>query len=184
MQAIQFVEAIAGDTSPDQVRRAVKHASLNAGFDTAEYERLADRIAGGFPADVHFHPDRVVANGLTVVEALAASRVYENQFATGVSNGALSAHLGGRRRLWESRMFGAAYDGHPEADRPKYGALNLFDTQDGACPRFGSCYLRLRPETDRTRERLQNRAGMASRTGSVSRSDINLVSRESTDLLR
>ena len=65
-QAIQFVEATAGVTSPDQVQRAVKHASLNAGFD-----------------------------------------------------------------------------------RPKYGAVNLFDTKDGACPRFGSCYLSLRPEISR-----------------------------------
>ncbi|GAA2218873.1 hypothetical protein GCM10010429_51430 [Micromonospora olivasterospora] len=32
------------------------------------------------------------------------------------------------------------------ADRPKYGGLNLLDHPDGACPRFGSCHLRLRPD--------------------------------------
>nr|WP_240944286.1 DUF3626 domain-containing protein [Micromonospora thermarum] len=45
-------------------------------------------------------------------------------------------------------MFGGAYQaaGVRPADRPKYGGLNLLDHPDGACPRFGSCHLRLRPE--------------------------------------
>ena len=115
--------------------------------DREAYARLARRIADGSPVDVHFHPDRIAANGLGVVEALATSPLYENQFVTGISNGGLDGAMSGRRRRWESRMFGAAYDGHPDRDRPKYGGLNLFDTGDGACPRFGSCYLRLRPET-------------------------------------
>src|SRR5690606_12227179 len=31
------------------------------------------------------------------------------------------------------------------SERPKYGALNLMEYADGASPRFGSCYLRMRP---------------------------------------
>lgn len=31
------------------------------------------------------------------------------------------------------------------AERPVYGGLNLLDHPDGACPRFGSCHLLLRP---------------------------------------
>ncbi|MFF4879859.1 DUF3626 domain-containing protein [Micromonospora sp. NPDC000668] len=96
---------------------------------------------------VNFHPDRVCADGRAVAAALAADGVYRSQFVTGISNGGLSAYPGGDRDSWERRMFGGAYQrpGAAPAHRPTYGGLNLLDHPDGACPRFGSCHLRLRP---------------------------------------
>ena len=144
--AVRFARA-AGATGADPP--AAERLGRLTAADRADGERLARRIARGRPIDVHFHPDRIAANGLTVVESLAALRTYDNQFVTGISNGGLDAATAGGRRRWETRLFGGAYDGRPDADRPKYGALNLFDTDDGACPRFGSCHFRLRPETAR-----------------------------------
>lgn len=43
-------------------------------------------------------------------------------------------------------MFAGAYDGAPPAERPRYGGLDLLPYPDGACPRFGSTHLRLRPK--------------------------------------
>ncbi|PZF98155.1 DUF3626 domain-containing protein [Micromonospora deserti] len=97
---------------------------------------------------LNFHPDRLLADGRTVAEALAAEGVYRSQFETGISNGGLTAYPGGGRDRWEESLFGGAYQaaGVRPADRPKYGGLNLLDHPDGACPRFGSCHLRLRPD--------------------------------------
>ena len=50
--------------------------------------------------------------------------------------------------MWESRIFGGAYDACSGPDlslRPKYGALNYRADPAGGSPRFGSCHLRLRP---------------------------------------
>lgn len=43
-------------------------------------------------------------------------------------------------------MWGDAYSGGTSlaSERPRYGGLNLTNYADGACPRFGSCHLRLR----------------------------------------
>lgn len=87
---------------------------------------------------LNFHPDR---RGL--LDRLAADGVYASQFVTGTSNGGLTAHPGGDRWQWESRIFGAAYDEAPAADRPVYGALNFRRRAVGGAPRFGSSHLRL-----------------------------------------
>lgn len=95
---------------------------------------------------LNFHPDRV-HNGIQILEALSADGLYRSQFETGSSNGGLTAHEGGDRWLWESRIFGGAYDGASLDARPKYGALNYRRRAVGASPRFGSAHLRLRPQT-------------------------------------
>ncbi|HEX9886395.1 MAG TPA: DUF3626 domain-containing protein, partial [Longimicrobiales bacterium] len=94
------------------------------------------------------HPERVSRSGRTVAEGLLAEGVYRNQYETGLSGGSASAYEGGARDAWERRLFGGAYHaaGVHVAERPKYGALFLVDHPDGPCPRFGSCYLALRPE--------------------------------------
>ena len=56
-----------------------------------------------------------------MIEVLAQEGIYRSQFETGTSNGGLTAHPGGDRWLWESRMFGAAYDRTAPELRPKYG---------------------------------------------------------------
>jgi hypothetical protein len=89
-----------------------------------------------------FHPDRLVG-GLPILEALARDGTYVSQFVTGTSNGGLTAHPGGDRWRWESRIFGAAYDAEPVRERPVYGGLNFRRLIVGAAPRFGSSHFRL-----------------------------------------
>ncbi|MFI1816554.1 DUF3626 domain-containing protein [Lentzea sp. NPDC020367] len=94
---------------------------------------------------LNFHPGR------GVLAKLAADGVYRSQFETGTSNGGLTAHPGGARWDWESRLFGGAYDYSNPADRPKYGALNHRGLEHGGAPRFGSAHLRLKEDVlDRT----------------------------------
>ncbi len=111
-------------------------------------EQLVAAIGREGRVTLNFHPDRLLADGRTVAEALDAEGVYRSQFETGISNGQLNAYPGSDRDRWEQRLFGGAYQrpGVRPADRPKYGGLNLLDHPDGASPRFGSCHLRLRPE--------------------------------------
>ena len=108
---------------------------------------VAARSAGG-PLDprlrvtVDFHPDRW-AGALLVMESMARDGRYRSQFETGTSNGGLTAHPGGDRWTWESRLFGGAYDGAAPAQRPTYGSLDFRRRPVGGSPRFGSAHLRL-----------------------------------------
>jgi Protein of unknown function (DUF3626) len=96
---------------------------------------------------LHFHPDRLGITSTTVAQSLLKEGVYRNQFETGLSTGLLAPFRGSLRDSWENRLFGGAYHtaGVTDAERPKYGALELVRHPDGPVPRFGSCYLVLRP---------------------------------------
>lgn len=98
------------------------------------------------PVTLNFHPDRISANGCTVLESMTGQGCYHSQFVTGTTNGSRTAFAGGERHEWEQRLFGAAYPEHA-LDRPKYGALNVLNYADGASMRFGSCFITLRQET-------------------------------------
>ncbi|MEU6232526.1 DUF3626 domain-containing protein [Kitasatospora sp. NPDC047058] len=108
---------------------------------------VADRSSGppldpGLRVTLNFHPDRA-AGDRPILAALAEGGVYRSQFVTGTSNGGLTAHPGGDRWRWESRIFGGAYDGAPAEQRPVYGALDFRRKPLGAAPRFGSAHFRL-----------------------------------------
>lgn len=96
---------------------------------------------------LHFHPDRLNPIKKSIAEALLEEGVYKSQFETLLSNGSVSAYPGGQRDIWEEKLFGGAYqiEGTVNAERPKYGALNLMLHPDGPAPRFGSCYFLLQP---------------------------------------
>lgn len=94
---------------------------------------------------LQFHPDWPHDGG-TVIESMAADGVYRSQFATGISNGGLTAFPGGDRWRWESRLFSGRYDDGPADERPVYGAWNRRADPYGGAIRFGSSYVRLRPE--------------------------------------
>jgi hypothetical protein len=94
---------------------------------------------------VQFHPDWPFRDGL-VIEAIARDGVYRSQFETNISNGGLTAFPGGDRWRWESRLFGGRYDAALAADRPVYGAVDRGRYAHGPAIRFGSAFLRLRPE--------------------------------------
>ncbi|GHJ45219.1 hypothetical protein Cs7R123_25610 [Catellatospora sp. TT07R-123] len=144
--------------------RALDHVRVRARAGRGDALAALDRLLTGTghgPAEViaaalgraritlNFHPDRLAADGRSVARALAEDGIYRSQFETGISNGARTAYPGGGRDVWEESLFGGAYHS-PEvtgADRPRYGGLDLLAHPDGACPRFGSCYLRLRPHT-------------------------------------
>jgi len=124
------------------------------GSDSAR-ERATAHVAArseGGPIDptlrvtLNFHPDRLVGE-VPILEAMALDGLYRSQFETGTSNGGLTAHPGGDRWSWESRIFGTAYDEIPATERPKYGSLNFRRRATGGSPRFGSAHLRLRRET-------------------------------------
>ncbi|MFH8573774.1 DUF3626 domain-containing protein [Streptomyces sp. NPDC017993] len=74
---------------------------------------------------------------------MAEDGIYHSQFVTGTSNGGLTAHPGGDRCHWESRIFAGAYDHATPDERPGYGALNHRQDPLGGAPRFGSSYFRL-----------------------------------------
>lgn len=94
---------------------------------------------------LQFHPDWP-HRGELVIGSIARDGVYLSQFETGTSNGGLTAHEGGDRWRWESRLFGGRYDRSGPRERPVYGALNFADEPYGAAVRFGSAHLRLRPD--------------------------------------
>jgi hypothetical protein len=100
---------------------------------------------------VHFHPDRRGMTSITVAEGMLRDGRYRNQFETGRSSGSRTGVPGGARDEWERTLFGRAYHvGEVSvAERPKYGALEIVRRPDGPIPRFGSCYLVLRPAVSR-----------------------------------
>lgn len=94
---------------------------------------------------LQFHPNWPHDGG-TVIESMAADGHYRSQFVTGISNGGLTAFPGGDRWRWESRLFSRRYDEAPATERPAYGAWNRHADPYGGAIRFGSSYVRLRPE--------------------------------------
>ena len=114
-------------------------------------ERALDHVAGlasgpamdpALRVTLNFHPDRLL-HGTPILDAMAEDGVYHSQFVTGTGNGGLTAHPGGDRWRWESRIFHGAYDDAPAHERPVYGALNFRRKPVGGAPRFGSAHFRL-----------------------------------------
>lgn len=158
------IGASAMPLSPAQ-RRAIDHVASRARSRQPEAVAQLDHIgrmcdlAAGEIRDallsirrharvaLHFHPDRPDATGQTVARALLRDGLYRSQFETGISNGGLSAHPGGRRDLCEQLLFAGSYhsSGVTNAERPKYGSLSLLRHAHGPSPRFGSCYCGFRP---------------------------------------
>jgi hypothetical protein len=118
---------------PPRARRALDHVAAGV---------TGPPLDPGLRITLNFHPDRISA-GAPILAALARDGAYHSQYVTGTSNGGLTAHPGGDRTRWESRIFAGAYDDAPAPERPLYGALNFRRQVVGAAPRFGSSHLRL-----------------------------------------
>lgn len=112
---------------------------------SAEGHRLQRARTDAPRVTVQFHPNWP-HDGRLVIESMAADGIYRSQFETGISNGGLTAFVGGDRWRWESRLFDGRYDDAPTSARPVYGAWNRRGDPYGGAIRFGSAYLRLRPE--------------------------------------
>jgi hypothetical protein len=123
---------------------------------TVELDLLCTAVLERARVTLNFHPDRLIADGRSVAEALRDEGLYRGQFETGISSGGLTAYPGGDRDEWERRLFHGAYHAaatmsEPVAARPKYGGLNLAEFTNGPAPAFGSCALVLsRHATART----------------------------------
>ena len=144
--AVEYVRAQA-ERNQYRDERRIRTVFRNAGM-TADVDLLCDGLRRLATLTVNFHPDRIAVDGRSVAEALLSDGLYRNQFETGISSGGLTAYPGGDRDQWEARLFGGAYQA-PDvsaAERPRYGGLDLLGLANGACPRFGSCHLRLNPE--------------------------------------
>lgn len=126
-----------GDLGAPRARAALRHVGASSAGPALD---PAARVT------LNFHPDRLV-RGVPILRALAEDGTYHSQFVTGTSNGGLTAHPGGDRWRWESRIFGGAYDEATPPERPVYGALNFRRQVVGAAPRFGSSHFRLTGET-------------------------------------
>jgi hypothetical protein len=121
------------DVRSERARAALRHVGAAS---------AGPAVDPGVRVTLNFHPDRLV-RGLPILRALAEDGGYHSQFVTGTSNGGLTAHPGGDRWRWESRIFGGAYDDASPYERPVYGALNFRRQVVGAAPRFGSSHFRL-----------------------------------------
>jgi hypothetical protein len=143
--ALEHVQELAGKRQEQALARI--KAALSDCRPDADGRGLFQAVTRIARLNVNFHPDRLIADGRSVIVALYEEGIYRSQFETGISNGGLTAFPGGDRDRWEAAMFGGAYqvEGVQDTERPKYGGLNLMNYSDGACPRFGSCHLRLRP---------------------------------------
>ena len=159
--ALDFVTDRATARAP-AARAQIAEILRMSDIDSEQYERALGQLKSHARVALHFHPDRPCPNlsksneasdsnpdssrgDQSVAALLLADGVYRSQFETGISNGGLSAHRGGARAAWETRLFGDAYD-RPESaptERPKYGALNVMLQPDGPSPRFGSCFFLL-----------------------------------------
>jgi len=131
----------------ERPRHMARIASVLAGAGVeTDAELLLGAASGEGVLTLNFHPDRLLADGRSVAEALYEEGAYRSQFETSISSGGLTAHPGGDRDVWERAMFAGVYQspGVRASERPKYGGLNLMNYLDGACPGFGSCHLRLR----------------------------------------
>ena len=128
-------------------RSRINESLRRARCDDAKYDEALAALQQHARVIVHFHPDRLDVTKRPVAAALLDEGVYRNQFDTGISSGGLLPFPGSARDSWERTLFGGAYhaEGTSLTERPKYGALELVRFSDGPIPRFGSCYLVLRP---------------------------------------
>lgn len=128
-------------------KREIDAVLERQGLDPDHWDATTAAMPNGARIGLHFHPERLSRDGVSVAEGLLRTGIYTNQFVAGLSSGSPSAFPGGERDQWEDRLFGGAYHGVDvtAAGRPKYGALDVMHYPDGPAPRFGSCFFLLRP---------------------------------------
>lgn len=143
--ALNFIEAYTQQRIT-LAQNALNHICEMSHISQIQLETFIYQIQKKARIAVHFHPYRLNQQGKNVLELLVESKRYQSQFESNLSNGALDPKIGGKRDQWESLLFGNTVNsGMMLANRPKYGALDLFRPSDGPAPRFGSCFFVLKP---------------------------------------
>lgn len=145
INAINYISSHAKNTSL-QDENIIKEIIYNAVYMNIDINFLKNQLLFSCDVTLNFHPDRLSNNGKMVITNLIEQGQYYSQFITGTSNGGLTAFNGGERDLWEKSLFHGTYHGNEATiyNRPKYGALNIFNYLDGASARFGSCFFTLK----------------------------------------
>lgn len=135
---VRVAERARQDRSAAELRLSMHDIDAQLAAQSMEHLRANSRLT------LNFHPDRRDSMGRTVAAGLLADGRYRPQFETGISNGGRSAVPGGDRMRWESVLFDSVYNDHSTV-RPVYGALDVFRDPHGGSPRFGSCFVVLKP---------------------------------------
>ena len=147
--AIDFVRQYALGKSKE-ARQLLSVVCERSNLDTDVIDTILNHIKNTAQIAIHFHPDRQLSHGTHVMEDVATSLLhtgyYRNQFETKLSSGKLTHSADGARAKWENMLFGSAYADADLSLRPKYGSLALLGNPYGPSPRFGSCYLLLKPQ--------------------------------------
>lgn len=143
--AIDFVDTYAQETRQHSLQTLAVICD-RSNEEHGMIETIISNIQNNAQIAVHFHPDALNVNEVSVSESLLDSGIYLNQFVTHLSNGLLAPEIDGQRAKWEDMLFGSAYQSVDLSLRPKYGSLSLLPSLYGPSPRFGSCYFLLKPE--------------------------------------
>ena len=110
-----------------------------AGIDTTPAEVVA-AVRARAVITVNFHAGRLLDDRRSVAEVLGDDGVYECRFAAPLAGDRRPASPGDDPDHWRTSMRVAG------AEAATHGGLDLLDQPNGACPRFGACHLRLRPD--------------------------------------
>jgi len=147
LAALEYITNYARSRKYD-AERDIKEVLEMSDITQKTFEETVSKIKSYARVALHFHPDRPDESMKTVAESLLENGIYKNQFETLLSNGSETAYTGGKRDIWEKRIFGGTYHlkDSTNSQRPKYGALDLMLHPDGPSPRFGSCYFLLSPK--------------------------------------
>lgn len=145
LAALEHIREYTRSRTP-AARNTISHICRMSNVSTAMYEDAVAKLRAHSRVALHFHPDRLDPNFISVAKALYDQGVYKSQFETLLSNGKVAPQPGGDRDLWENRLYGGAYnlEGTHNSHRPKYGALDVMKHADGPAPRFGSCFFILK----------------------------------------
>ncbi len=137
-ELLRQTEEIINSNSSEEVEKLLSILKFS-NIPETKHKVFSDLIFEKSCINIHFHPDRISFNNLTIIDSLIESGEYKNQYQTKTSSGSLTAKIGGDRDAWENKLFKNFY-GTNINERPKYGSLSLACTSDGASPRFGSCF--------------------------------------------
>src|SRR5438309_2315414 len=88
--ALRYVEATA-EAGQTKARLAIAAIFERAGYGIEAYDEVTECIRQHARIALHFHPDRLGHEAVTVAECLLRDGVYRNQFETGLSSGSPTA---------------------------------------------------------------------------------------------
>ena len=128
------------DEAPVDHEARIRRLLGAAGIDTTPAEVVA-AVRAGAVITVNFHAGRLLDDRRSVAEVLGDDGVYECRFAAPLAGDPRFASPGDDPDHWRTSMRVAGAEA-----ATTHGGLDLLDQPNGACPRFGACHLRLRPE--------------------------------------